>query len=61
VIQGENDEHATVQHARDIMDGIPGSQLWIAPGAAHMLPQEMPEMFNTKLLEFLSVSCPITH
>jgi len=61
VIQGENDEHATVQHARDIADGILGSELWIASSAAHMLPQEIPEMFNTKLLEFLSVSCPITN
>ena len=59
VIQGENDEHATVQHARDISDGIAGSALWIASGAAHMLPQEIPQMFNTKLLEFLSAICPI--
>jgi pimeloyl-ACP methyl ester carboxylesterase len=54
VIQGENDEHATVEHARDIAEGIPQAELWIAKGAAHMLPQEKPDLLNTKLLEFLT-------
>ena len=40
VVQGEADEHATPQHARDIADGIPGAELWLVPGAGHMLPQE---------------------
>ena len=59
VIQGENDEHATKQHAHDIADHLPNSALWIAKDAAHMLPQEMPDLLNQKLLEFLSVTCPI--
>ena len=59
VIQGEDDEHATLQHAQDIADGIPGSELWVPSGAAHMLPQEIPELLNTKLLEFLGVTCQI--
>jgi pimeloyl-ACP methyl ester carboxylesterase len=53
IIQGIEDEHATPQHARDIAEAIPGARLWLAPGAAHMLPQEQPELFNRRLLEFL--------
>jgi len=59
VIQGERDEHALPQHARDLAGGIPGAQLWLAPGAAHMLPQDLPEVFNQKLVEFLRSTCPI--
>jgi pimeloyl-ACP methyl ester carboxylesterase len=55
VIQGQEDEHATSKQAHDIADGIPGAKLWLVPGAAHMVQQEMPDIFNHKLLEFLSV------
>lgn len=53
VIQGEEDEHATPAHAQDLAAAIPGAELWLAPGARHMLPQEAPELFNQRLLEFL--------
>lgn len=55
VIQGEHDEHAKPQHAIDITDNISGAELWMVENAAHMLPQEMPDIFNKKVLEFLSV------
>jgi pimeloyl-ACP methyl ester carboxylesterase len=55
VIQGEQDELATPQHACDIAASIFGAELWLLPGAAHMLPQDLPDIFNNKLLEFLSV------
>jgi len=54
VIQGEDDQHATPQHARDIADSISGADLWLTPGAEHMLPQDNPEIFNAIILEFLS-------
>ncbi len=54
VIQGEADEHATPQHARDIVQHIPGAQLWLVPGVRHMLPQEIPNEFNRKVLDFLA-------
>lgn len=57
VIQGEHDEHATPQHAIDIAENIPGADLWLVDGAAHMLPQEMPDEFNQKLLSFLGATC----
>ncbi len=56
VIQGEEDQHATLQHARDIAEGIPGSELWLVPEAEHMLPQDLPEIFNARLLEFLHIT-----
>ncbi len=63
VIQGEKDEHATPQHAREIAAAIGAAlephstaELWLAEGAAHMLPQENPEIFNQKLIEFLQRS-----
>jgi pimeloyl-ACP methyl ester carboxylesterase len=53
VIQGEEDEHATPQHAHDIAEAIADSELWLVPGGKHMLPQEMAETFNQRVLEFL--------
>ncbi len=53
IVQGEADEHATPQHARDIAEAIDGAELWLVPDAAHMLPQENPSEFNPRLLQFL--------
>jgi pimeloyl-ACP methyl ester carboxylesterase len=53
VVQGLEDEHATPQHARDLAAAIPGAELWLVPGARHMLPQEQPEEFNSRLLDFI--------
>lgn len=53
VIQGANDEHATSQHAREIAKAIAGSELWLEPEAGHMLPQEISEVFNRRVSQFL--------
>jgi pimeloyl-ACP methyl ester carboxylesterase len=53
VVQGMQDEHATPQQALDTAAAIPDSELWLARGAAHMLPQELPDGFNRRMLEFL--------
>ncbi len=53
IVQGMRDEHATPQHAFDAATAIPNSEPWPARGAAHMLPQEMPEVFNRRMLYFL--------
>lgn len=53
VVQGIEDEHASHQHARDLADSIPGAELWLVPGAGHMLPQQMPDNFNSRLLQYL--------
>jgi len=53
VIQGTDDEHATSQHAIDIAESIPDAELWLVPGGNHMLPQEIPDEFNQRLIGFL--------
>jgi pimeloyl-ACP methyl ester carboxylesterase len=53
VVQGFEDEHATPVHAQDLAAAIPGAELWLVEGARHMLPQEVPELFTPRLLEFL--------
>lgn len=53
VIQGIEDEHASPQHARVIVDSIPAAELWLVPGAGHMLPQDHPDVFNQRILQFL--------
>lgn len=53
VIQGELDEHATPQHARDIAELAQDGHLWLIPGVHHMPLHEIPERFNQRLLEFL--------
>ena len=57
VVQGEDDEHATPQHAMDIAGSIPGAELWLVNGARHMLPQENYTEFNPRLIRFLSDHC----
>lgn len=58
VVQGSADEHASPQHAADIAFAIPKSELWLVPGARHMLPQEQPGIFNPGLLAFLNSTYP---
>ncbi|OGN98124.1 MAG: hypothetical protein A2Z71_07375 [Chloroflexi bacterium RBG_13_50_21] len=53
IIQGEGDEHASPQHAKDIAASIHGAELWLMAGAKHMLPQENSAEFNLKVLQFL--------
>ena len=54
VVQGCEDEHTEPRHARETAANIPGAELWLVDGAAHMLPQDLPEVFNPRLLEFLT-------
>lgn len=53
VVQGEDDEHATPQHARDIAKAIPQAELWLIPGSGHMVPQAAANLFNQRLVQFL--------
>lgn len=53
VVQGSEDEHGTPEHAQDIALAIPGAELWLVPGAGHLLQQDEPEVFNPRLLAFL--------
>jgi len=53
VTQGLEDEHASPQHAHAIAGSIPEADLWLVPGAGHMLPQTHPEEFNRRVCQFL--------
>ena len=53
IVQGDGDEHATPQHANDIAAAIRGADLWLIPGAGHMIPQENSELFNPRMVQFL--------
>jgi pimeloyl-ACP methyl ester carboxylesterase len=61
IVQGEEDEHATPQHARDIASAISGAELWLIPGANHMVPQENTTVFNTRILRFLKIHATDVH
>lgn len=54
VMQGSEDEHATPQHARDIVAAIPHAELWLFSGAGHMLQRDHAGEFNEKLVDFLN-------
>lgn len=56
VVQGMQDEHATPQHARDIVAAVPNAELCLLPNAGHMVVQEAPDEFNEKMLQFLKRS-----
>jgi pimeloyl-ACP methyl ester carboxylesterase len=53
VVQGELDEHASPQHARDIAAALPMAELWLIPGAQHMVPHDQANEFNARVLAFL--------
>mgnify|MGYP003729232791 CR=1 FL=1 len=53
VIQGSEDEHATVQHAIDCAAALPNGHVQIVPGANHMLPQKSSDIFNQILIQSL--------
>jgi pimeloyl-ACP methyl ester carboxylesterase len=53
VIQGDEDEHATPEHARQIAAAISAAELWLLAGAGHLLPQDFHDEFNRVVLAFL--------
>lgn len=53
IITGENDVGSNPRMANQMHDKIVNSEVCIVPLARHMLPVEMPELFNKHLHEFL--------
>lgn len=53
VLQGSEDEHASVQHALDLAAALPLGKVRILEGANHMLPQKASAIFNQILFETL--------
>jgi pimeloyl-ACP methyl ester carboxylesterase len=53
VIQGDEDEYATVQHARDLHAALARGELWLIPGVGHVPHAELGEEFNRRVAAFL--------
>jgi pimeloyl-ACP methyl ester carboxylesterase len=53
VVQGLEDEHASPQHAREIVEAVPNAELWLLPDVGHMPAQDRPAEFNQKILLFI--------
>lgn len=53
VVVGENDVVTPPSMARDIRDGIGGSELVVVPDAAHLANLEQPDVFHDALSRFL--------
>ena len=46
VLVGDEDPATPPDQAQAIADGIPGAQIEVIPGAAHLLNAEQPDLFN---------------
>ena len=53
ILVGERDTVTPPSYSRSMQSKIPGSELHIVPGAAHMSNLENPPFFNDKLVSFL--------
>jgi pimeloyl-ACP methyl ester carboxylesterase len=52
IIVGEEDRLTPVKYSQFLLQGIPGSQLTVIPGAGHLVMVEKPNEFNAALAEF---------
>jgi len=53
IVGSDRDESTPPALARDLHASIPGSELVIIPGAAHLSNVERPDLFNASLVRFL--------
>lgn len=49
VMAGEKDNRVIKEHAQDLVDTLPNSKAYLAPGVGHMWNIESPELFNQVL------------
>lgn|SRR5574341_186671 len=54
VIQGEDDEYALPQHARDIHAALPHSELWLISGCGHTPHADLGDVFNHRVAAFFA-------
>jgi 3-oxoadipate enol-lactonase len=53
IVHGDADSRIPVRCGRQLQDGIPGSELYIVPGAEHGLLANEPELVRNLILQFL--------
>lgn len=56
VIVGEHDEETPLPYSQVLADGIPNATLRVLPGAGHLTPAEVPDLFNAALTAFLDTT-----
>lgn len=54
VVAGEEDPSTTVEHAQAIHAGIKGSELFVIPGARHLLNVDREAVFTPRLMDWLA-------
>lgn len=54
VMAGEKDYGVIKEHARDLVDTLPNSKAYLAPGVGHMWNMESPELFNQVLNSWIA-------
>nr|MBN1229356.1 alpha/beta hydrolase [Anaerolineae bacterium] len=52
VVQGTEDQFATMKHAQDIADRLRQSELWLIPNARHSPHSELPNLFTEQVQRF---------
>lgn len=52
IVHGANDRIVPPEQARMLAEAIPESELWIAPGAGHMVQRDAPEAFVERVAAF---------
>jgi pimeloyl-ACP methyl ester carboxylesterase len=58
IVQGEDDEFITREHAEYLARSIPNAELVILESVSHFAPLQRPEQFNHSILEFLDRTRP---
>ena len=58
VIVGEHDEETPLAYSQLLANGIPNAILRVLPGAGHLTPAEVPDLFNEALAAFLEATDP---
>ena len=56
VVVGEHDEETPLPYSQLLTDGIPNATLRVLPGAGHLSPAEVPDLFNEALATFLETT-----
>ncbi len=58
IVQSEQEEFITREHAEYLAHSIPGASLTILPGVSHFAPLQRPELFNQALLAYVGQTFP---
>ena len=58
IVHGDSDSRIPVRCGQQLQDRIPGSELYIVPGAEHGLMANEPNLLRNVILQFLERTAP---